>query len=60
VFPAAPRAQFSVGRLRESLNEDEKAIEAYRAVISSWPNDQVWTNLARSRIIALEIKTGSE
>ena len=60
VFPAAPRAQFSVGRLRESLNEDEKAIEAYRAVISSWPYDQVWTNLARSRIIALEIKTGSE
>jgi len=60
VFSAAPRAQFSVGRLHETLNEDEKAIEAYRAVISNWSYDQVWTNLARSRIIALETKTGSE
>jgi len=59
-FSAAPRAQFSVGRLHETLNEDEKAIEAYRAVISGWPYDQVWTNLARSRIIALETKTAGE
>jgi tetratricopeptide (TPR) repeat protein len=60
VFSAAPRAQFSMGRLYEALNENEKAAEAYRAVISGWPNDKVWINLARSRIIALEIKTGSE
>jgi len=60
VFPAAPRAQFSVGRLHETLNEDEKAIEAYRAVISGWSYDEVWTNLARSRIIALEAKTSEE
>jgi len=60
VFSAAPRAQFSVGRLHETLNEDEKAIEAYRAVISGWPYDQVWTNLARSRIITLETKTNSD
>ncbi|MDR2923379.1 MAG: tetratricopeptide repeat protein [Treponema sp.] len=57
VFPAAPRAQFSIGRLHESLNEDAKAVEAYRAVISGWPNDQIWPNLARSRIITLETKT---
>jgi tetratricopeptide (TPR) repeat protein len=60
VFSAAPRAQFSIGRLHETLNEDEKAIEAYRAVISNWSYDQVWTNLARSRIITLETKTVSE
>jgi len=60
VFPAAPRAQFSVGRLQETLNEDKKAVEAYRAVISGWPYDQVWANLARSRIIALEIKADGE
>ena len=61
VFSAASRAQFSVGRLHETLNEDEKAIEAYRAVISGWPHDQIWTSLARSRIIALEsAKTDSE
>jgi tetratricopeptide (TPR) repeat protein len=59
-FSAAPRAQFSVGRLHETLNEDEKAIEAYRAVISNWSYDQVWTNLARSRIIALETKVSNE
>jgi tetratricopeptide (TPR) repeat protein len=59
-FSAAPRAQFSVGRLHETLNEDEKAIEAYRAVISGWSYDQVWAKLARSRIIALETKTNSE
>jgi tetratricopeptide (TPR) repeat protein len=57
-FSAAPRAQFSIGRLHETLNEDDKAIEAYRAVISGWPYDKIWTNLARSRIITLEIKAG--
>ena len=60
VFPAAPRAQFSVGRLHETLNENDKAIDAYRAVIAGWPYDQVWTNLARSRIITLESKTAGE
>ena len=55
-FPSASRAQFSIGRLRESLNEDEEAITAYRAVISGWPHDTTWTNLAHSRIIALETK----
>jgi len=53
-FPDAPRAQFAVGRLRESLHETDAAIEAYRAVISGWSYDQVWTSLAHSRIIALE------
>ena len=53
-FSAAPHAQFSIGRLRESLNETAAAIEAYRAVISGWPYDTVWVNLAYSRIIALE------
>ena len=53
-FPAAPRAQFAVGRLQESLGETDAAMEAYRAVISGWSYDKVWTNLAQSRIIALE------
>ena len=54
VFPAAPRAQFAVGRLKESLQDREAALEAYRAVIALWPSDTVWTGLAHSRIIALE------
>jgi tetratricopeptide (TPR) repeat protein len=53
-FPAAPRAQFALGRLHETLNQNDAAIEAYRAVISTWPYDMVWTSLAHSRIIALE------
>ncbi|MCL2127651.1 MAG: tetratricopeptide repeat protein [Treponema sp.] len=55
-FAAAPRAQFSIGRLLESLNDEAAAIEAYRAVISGWPQDAVWNNLAHSRIVALEAK----
>jgi tetratricopeptide (TPR) repeat protein len=56
-FPDAPRAQFAIGRLREALHETETALEAYRAVISGWPYDRVWINLAHSRIIALEAET---
>jgi len=53
-FPGAPRAQFAVGRLQESLGNKDAAIEAYNAVISGWSYDQVWPSLAHSRIIALE------
>ena len=53
-FPAAPHAQFAVGRLNETMNERAGAIEAYRTVLSRWPNISVWANLAQSRIIALE------
>jgi len=53
-FSGASRAQFAIGRLQESLGNNEAAIEAYRAVISGWSYDQVWPSLAQSRIIALE------
>lgn len=59
VFPAAARAQFAIGRLRESLREPDAALEAYRAVVSGWPNDTTWISLAQSRIIALELPTGN-
>jgi TolA-binding protein len=52
-FPSAPRAQFSIGRLREALDDQEAAIEAYRVVIDRWPAETVWTGLANSRIITL-------
>jgi len=54
-FPAAPRAQFSIGRLNEQLGKNTDAIEAYRAVLINWPDMPVWPQLARSRIIAIEI-----
>jgi tetratricopeptide (TPR) repeat protein len=53
-FPAAPHAQFAVGRLNETLNDSSGAIEAYRTLLAKWPNVSVWANLAQSRIIALE------
>jgi tetratricopeptide (TPR) repeat protein len=53
-FPGAPRAQFAIGRLRESQGDDAAAIEAYQAVISGWSYDMVWASFAHSRILALE------
>ena len=55
-FPAGVQSQFSIGRLREELGDTDGAIEAYRALISGWSQDAVWANLARSRIVALEIQ----
>ena len=52
-FPAAARAQFSIGRLEETQNNSSAALEAYRALVNKWPNDAVWINLAQSRIIVL-------
>jgi len=53
-FPAAPHAQFSIGRLYEQMNNYPAAIEAYRAVLINWQDIPVWQNLARSRIAAIE------
>jgi len=53
-FPAVPRAQFTIGRLNERMNNIPAAIEAYRNVIINWPSITTWVNLAHSRITALE------
>jgi hypothetical protein len=53
-FPAAARARFSVGRLEESRNNRDAALEAYRGVASAYAGETVWINLAQSRIIHLE------
>ena len=53
LFPSAARAQFSVGRLEESRNNKDAALEAYRNLLSKWPNDPVWPNLAQNRILIL-------
>jgi tetratricopeptide (TPR) repeat protein len=52
-FSAAPRAQFSIGRLEEGRNNKDAALESYRALVSKWPNEAVWASLAQSRIIIL-------
>ena len=55
-FPAAPRAQFSIGRLYEQLNNNAAAVEAYRAILINWQDIPIWQHLARSRITAIEVK----
>jgi tetratricopeptide (TPR) repeat protein len=55
-FPAAPRAQFSIGRLNEQLGNIPEAVAAYRAILSNeqWSKIETWANLAQSRIITIE------
>ncbi|MCL2210748.1 MAG: tetratricopeptide repeat protein [Treponema sp.] len=55
-FPAAPRAQFSIGRLYEQQENYQAALDAYRAVLINWPQMPVWQHLAKSRITAIEVK----
>jgi len=55
-FPAAARAQFSIGRLHETLGNNTAAVDAYRVVLSKWPQMPVWQNLARSRLAVIEEK----
>ena len=52
-FPAAARAQFAIGRIEESRNNIDAALTAYRNILGRWPQDQLWANLAQSRIIAI-------
>ncbi|MCL2266162.1 MAG: tetratricopeptide repeat protein [Treponema sp.] len=62
-FPDGPRAQFNIGRLYEQLGNKPLAIEAYRALLLNYqweydtmnPVNLFWHNLARDRIIILEI-----
>jgi len=56
IFPAAPRAQFSIGRIHEAMQDKEAAKEAYRALIEKNSADSTWAKLAQSRIIALELE----
>jgi tetratricopeptide (TPR) repeat protein len=55
VFPTAPRAQFSIARLQETQGDRRGALLSYMALVSKWPRDQVWVNLAHSRIILLSM-----
>lgn len=52
-FIFASRVQFSIGRLEEERNNKDAALAAYRNLISKWPEDSVWANLAQNRILVL-------
>lgn len=51
-----PEVLFNLGRLSESMSETQKAIEYYDMINNDYSSSS-WTNLAKSRIIAL--KAGS-
>ncbi len=56
VSPDVPEALFNLGRLSEATGDSDKAREYYESIGSDYSSSS-WTNLAKSRIIA--IKAGS-
>ena len=56
VSPDVPEALFNLGRLSEKSGQNDKAREYYESIGSDYSSSS-WTNLAKSRIIA--IKAGS-
>jgi len=50
--PDIPRALFSLGRISETLGNQEEALSAYNLCIDRFPSSS-WTKLARDRIIYL-------
>ncbi|MDR1238881.1 MAG: tetratricopeptide repeat protein [Treponema sp.] len=59
LFPPVDRARFAIGRLREEQGNIAEALEAYRQ-LTAGDSDSVWTNLARNRIIFLEMNETEE
>jgi TolA-binding protein len=51
--PDAPEALFNLGRLAETSDNREKAIEYYRDIAARYPESR-WTDLGKSRILVLE------
>lgn len=49
----APRAYFSLGRVKEMMNDKEGAVKAYSDLVDNFATGE-WTNLAKSRLIILE------
>jgi tetratricopeptide (TPR) repeat protein len=48
-----PHAYFALGRLSEGAKDYAAAMENYRKIVTTWPDDD-WTKLATDRIIALK------
>ena len=57
-FLLVTHAMFSQGRVLESLSKTEEALAVYKNLAEKYPND-TWSNLAQSRVIALEISQGT-
>ncbi len=54
-FNLKPRALFNIGRIEEQRSKTKEAIAAYEDLVEKYP-DNSWSLLAKSRILALQIK----
>lgn len=54
-FAMKPRALFNIGRIEEQRGNSAEAIAAYEKMSEQYPSDD-WTLLAKSRLIALQLK----
>ncbi len=54
-FNLKSRVLFNIGRIEEQRTNKDAAIAAYEKMAEQFPNDD-WTSLAKSRIIALQLK----
>lgn len=52
----APHALFSMGRIHESLDQETEAVAAYTRLEDDHPSS-TWTQLAKNRIIAIELRS---
>lgn|SRR5574344_54198 len=52
-FLLVTHALFSLGRVKETLNDYTGASQAYQKMVDNYPNDD-WTKLAQSRLISLK------
>lgn len=53
-FILKSHAMFSLGRVYETLNDKDSALEAYNALVNESPDD-TWAKLAKTRVLALGI-----
>lgn len=54
-FNLKARVLFNIGRIEEQRANTDAAIASYQKIAEQFPNDD-WTSLAKSRIIALQLK----
>lgn len=57
-FLLRAHAQFSVGRIYESMGKTDEAVAAYEELVNRTPNLE-WAKIAKSRILALDINKKS-
>jgi tetratricopeptide (TPR) repeat protein len=58
-FPQAAHAQFSIGRLYESLEKTDLAQQAYQNIVDKRSDYTDWTELATDRLIVIEAAGGN-